>query len=129
MDSGLHWGNFPPSSIRCCYFIPSTSGHVCKPLTFLSLITTNFIHSLLSCTHHLLPSSLVHARNSSMLLHIILLCTKTPQTRVKRFLSKNQISRVGEKYSNKMSTIRHLQPTTVLHLEHFVQYTIPFVWQ
>ena len=45
---------------------------------------------------NLLPPQVVYARNS-LLLHIILLCIKTPQTRVKRFLSKNQVSRVGEK--------------------------------
>ena len=36
---------------------------------------------------NLLPLQVVH-ENNSFLLHIILLCIKTPQTRLKRFLSK-----------------------------------------
>lgn len=53
-------------------------------------------HLFTTIVLNLLPPQVVYARNS-WLLHIILLCIKTPQTRVKRFLSKNQVSRVGEK--------------------------------
>ena len=42
-------------------------------------------------------------------------------TRVKRFLGKNQVSRVGEKSTETrwLPCIWNLQPTTLLHFEHF----------
>ena len=73
-----------------------------------------------------LPPQVVHAR-SSLLLHIILSCIKTPYTRVKRLLSKNQVhvSRVGEKRTQTRlltSDISHLQHyftlSTIFNLEH-----------
>ena len=59
----------------------------------------SFIHYYQYHALNLLPPQFVHARNS-LLLCIVLLCTKTPQTRVKRFLSTNQVLYMSNKMTN-----------------------------
>ena len=99
----------------------------CISLSSLRKIIS-FTHLVLHVCHVLITYYHPHfyMQETFFLLHIILLCTKTPQTRGERFSSKNQVS-IGlvrkvlkqDDYIN----IQHLLPTTLLHFKHFVQYT------
>ena len=84
---------------------------------------SQFIHSLRSCTHYLLQPSLVHMCTSKKLFFAAahkIKCKKF-RNKSKIILIKNHVRKVGEKSTQTGGLdTRHLQPTTLLHLEHYI---------